>query len=247
MQARHNNTPQRHRLRSWAGIAVTAAGAFVALVGPAGAQCVGDACVPNPLGFSYVGTITDPLNRPVVDAAVRDDKGRTALTDADGNYRLDQSDWNPATRMNPTGTELRASKLGLKVETARALASAAGQDARYDFRLRYAVQLAIAPQLDVEPGSTIHATITGYPPQPETVCVPVRLGGDPPVTQGNAVLQATDTDGKTTWTFDVHVPDDAQRGHWYRIDVQFNDCATGINLAADGDLPATNQEFRIAD
>jgi hypothetical protein len=230
---------------------VVAACALLSLWVPESARADGtvcpepDVCAPNPVGFFFVGAVADRLGRPLEGVTVADETGRSTLTDAAGNYRLDETDWNPATRRTPYAATLLVSKAGTNSVQETAVVGAAGQDKEYDFTLNYHVALGLTPQLDVDPGSVVTATITASAPAPSTVCVPVGLSGQSPELQGSALLVGTDSSGVSTWTFGVQVPADAQAGHWYLVYVDLLDCASGHSLAgADGIHPA-NQEFRI--
>jgi len=163
-----------------------------------GDVCVDGAptCVPNPNAWSFYGTITDAVGRPIEGAVVADPYGEhRAYSLADGSYRLDYDGPICCTQGSNDVIVTKVHMIG----TTKYGGTVTGEDDRLDATLLYRAQARVTPYT-VRPGESPTVTVSARVPAPETACGFVGYydyGWH--VAYDEMVYASTASDGTSTW------------------------------------------------
>lgn len=157
-------------------------------------------CVPNPSAWTFHGTVTDVIGRPIEGARVADDySNHVTYTAADGSYRLDYDGPICCTQgMNA----IVVSKQHMVGATGYG-GTLTGEDDQVDVDLLYRAQARPVPYT-VSPGQSPVLTVAARVPAPETACGVVSYydyGWH--VAYSEMTHSATASDGTSTWQFEL--------------------------------------------
>lgn len=200
------------RTRLWAVVAITAA---------LGALTPGVSAAEEGL-FTISGVVTDPVGRPLANAAVRDGH-QTVITDEIGFFVLEER--------NPGAYFVSAERNDTEQQTKTVTANVP-LDKTVDFELRYRLTTTLLPAA-VTPGDSVVVEVESAAPdqpgQQHTPCVDV----DDPFSPGTEPAQRSDEVGERwgqpLWVYEADIPQTASEGV-YRFDARARTCTTGIEL-----------------
>ncbi|HUR49249.1 MAG TPA: carboxypeptidase-like regulatory domain-containing protein [Acidimicrobiales bacterium] len=207
-------------------LAVSASVAFFMLgLAPAGAiEVVGDL-------YAFHGGVSDPVGRLLPGVRVLDGKGRSATTNATGQYRLGEQN---------TGTyTLSTSRTGLKASSSTVTVTLP-LDTAVDFVARY--NLTAAPSgadwrylSTANGGKTFSLAITSWAPSPGTPGIGstdscVRVTDSRTSAVSFATMELQNSDGSYALTFDLPLSTATSEGsYWLQVDGVT--CAGGTTLS----------------